>query len=39
VNEYDKVMTENLAERFVDDRNVNLAPQVLYGCTGLDWEP
>jgi hypothetical protein len=29
VNEYDKVMTENFAERFVDHRNVGLAPQTI----------
>jgi hypothetical protein len=29
VNEHDKVMTENFAKRFVDHRNVGLAPQAV----------
>src|ERR1039458_6104926 len=29
MDEYHKVMTENLAERFVDHRNISLAPQTI----------
>jgi hypothetical protein len=29
VNEYDKVMTENFAKRFVDHRHVGLAPKTV----------
>ena len=45
MNEHDKVMTENFAERFVDHRNIGLAPQTVselpfhHAKRGLDIGP